>query len=340
MLLHRIAASLLTVLALTLMTDARADPPAGPGTAHLTGYKAAPQLARQNQTHDQNKSKKKKKPRPPFKWVNKLNRNDLPGLRHATFKSPSMKLDVGYCIYLPAKYDAVDNSSKRYPVVYYLHGGRPGSETKSVSLVPFIHQAQEAGKIGPTIYVFVNGGPVSHYNLPDRENAMGEDIFIKELIPHIDKTYRTIASRSGRALEGFSQGGRGTARMMFKHPELFCSAAPGGGGYATEKRISENKGQENPNLVFAIGYNTWDLARQYAKDPKPAMRRLIFVGNKGFNYENNLQYMKFLDSLKIPYQRLIVPDAPHSAKVIYEKRALQIMGFHAESFRLAGESKN
>ena len=64
--------------------------------------------------------------------------------------------------------------------------------------------------------------------------------FIKELIPHIDKTYRTIASRKGRAIEGFSQGGRGTARHMFKYPELFCSVAPMGGGHQHEKRISEN----------------------------------------------------------------------------------------------------
>ena len=99
--------------------------------------------------------------------------------------------------------------------------------------------------INPVIYVFVNGGPVSHYNLPDRENHMGEDITVKELIPHIDKTYRTIARREGRGVEGFSQGGRGTTRFMFKHPDLFSSCAPGGSGYETEKKISENGGKEN-----------------------------------------------------------------------------------------------
>jgi enterochelin esterase-like enzyme len=35
---------------------------------------------------------------------------------------------------------------------------------------------------------------------------MGCDVFINELIPHIDGTYRTIAERSGRGIEGFSQG--------------------------------------------------------------------------------------------------------------------------------------
>ena len=282
----------------------------------------------------QKKNKKKKRKRRPFRWVNKLGQKDLPGVKHATFRSPSMKIDVGYCIYLPPGYA---DGKQRYPVVYYLHGGRPGSETKSVNLSRHIHRAIVKKQIPPAIYVFVNGGPVSHYNYPQIKNGQGEDVFIKELIPHVDKTYRTIADRKGRALEGFSQGGRGTARIMFKHPYLFCSAAPGGGGHATEKRISENEGRESDKLKFAVGYNTWDLARKYARSPKPAFRILVFVGTKGFNYQNNLAYMKHLESLKIPYNKLIVEGAPHSARIIYDKRGLEIMKFHAESFRRAGE---
>lgn len=276
-----------------------------------------------------------KKKRPPFKWVNPLKRKDLPGLTHHTFQSPSMKLPVGYCIYLPSSYKK--EPKRRFPVVYYLHGGRPGNETKSVGLVKYIHKAIENGTM-PMIYVFVNGGPVSHYNLPERKNAMGEDIFIKELIPHIDKTYRTIADRSGRAIEGFSQGGRGTARIMFKHPGLFCSAAAGGGGHATEKRISESNGKESESLKFAPGYNTWDLAKKYAKDPNPKIDILIYVGDQGFNYKNNLEYMKFLKELKIPFKKMIIPGAPHSAKIIYEKHGEEIMLHHALSLSLSNLS--
>lgn len=284
------------------------------------------------------KTKPKKKPQP-FKWVNPL-KQQYPGVTHATFESPSMKLDVGYCIYLPPGYDKPDHTSHRFPVVYYLHGGRPGSELKSVRLTTHIHKHISSGAVPPMIYVFVNGGPVSHYNLPDRENAMGADVFVKELIPHIDATYRTIADRAGRGIEGFSQGGRGTTRIMFKHPHLFSSAAPGGAGQATEKRISEENGRENENLVFVPTDNTWDLARAYAKTPKPSLRILVHVGTKGFNYENNLEYMKFLESLKIPFDRLIVPDVPHSAAGIYEKRGLELVKFHADNFRASGAAKD
>ncbi len=96
--------------------------------------------------------------------------------------------------------------------------------------------------------------------------------------------------------------------------------------------ISENHGRENENLVFAEGDNTWDLAREYAKNPKPALRILVHVGTKGFNYENNLEYMEFLTTLKIPFERVIVEGAPHSATKIYEKHGLELMNFHAANF--------
>ncbi len=286
------------------------------------------------ETVAQSKDEKKKKTAAPFQWVNPL-KQKITGVTHATFRSNSMEIDVGYCIYLPSEYSGTENASKKYPVIYYLHGGRPGSETKSVKLATQIHRHIESGDVAPMIYVFVNGGPVSHYNMPDRKNGLGEDVFVKELIPHIDATYRTIATREGRGIEGFSQGGRGTTRIMFKYPELFGSAAPGGAGHATEKRISEEGGQESPGLVFQPGANTYDRARAFAKNPTPSLPILIHVGTKGFNYENNLAYMKFLDGLKIPYERLIVKDAPHSAVIIYEKRGLEIMKFHEKNFGLS-----
>ncbi len=286
----------------------------------------------------------KQKPTQPFRWVNPLTEADkkLPGIKHATFDSPSLKQPVGYCIYLPPGYDLFENVEQRYPVIYYLHGGRPGSERKSIRLVQFIDDQIAGKKIPPMIYVFVNGGPVSHYNLPDDPAAQGADVFIKELIPHIDASYRTMASREGRGLEGFSQGGRGTARLMFRYPNLFCSASPGGGGHATEQKISQSGGYESEKLKFAKGDNTWDLAKAYADQlaahsKAQDLKILVHVGDKGFNYENNLAWMEHLQSLGIEHDKIIVPGAGHSAAQIYADRGLDIMKFHATNFGLMGK---
>ena len=62
------------------------------------------------------------------------------------------------------------------------------------------------------------------------------------------------------------------------------------------------------------------------------LKPMIWVGTKGFNYEYNLKFMKYLDKLGIPYEKLIVTDAPHSARIIYEKKGLELMQFHDRNF--------
>lgn len=282
-------------------------------------------------------TKKKKKVMKPFRWVNEMPSKTVEGLEHKTFESRIAKTEIGYMVLLPPGYEASD---MRYPVVYYLHGGRPGSETKGVGIAASIQSIRKRETFSPVIYVFPNGGPVSHYNVPDRvgipgkPDVLGADIFIKELIPHIDETYRTVADRTARGLEGFSQGGRATMRLSLRYPDLFGSVAAGGGGYETERKISESPDSaESETLRFAKGDNTWDLARVYAaKTDVPKLKLMIYVGTKGFNYQNNLQYMAFLKEIGIDHRSLIVADVPHSGTKIYEQQGPAIMQFHVDNF--------
>lgn len=268
-----------------------------------------------------------------FSWVSPPPaKGALPaGVRHATFQSPSMGVSVGYYIYLPPGYD---DGEARYPVVFHLHGGRPGGEGKSVKIAAYVDAAIRKGTIQPTLYVFPNGGPVSWYDMPGLENGMGESVFVKELIPHIDATWRTWGTREGRALEGYSQGGRGTTRIMFKHPEVFLSVAPGGSGYGPEKHIQENDGYENETLRFLpLGYNTWDLAKAFAaRTERPELRILIWDGTKCFNYEFNLKFSTYLKELGVAHEFLSIPEVPHTATGSYEVKGDEIMRHHQKTF--------
>ena len=242
-----------------------------------------------------------------------------------------MGIAVGYYIYLPPGYEL---GRERYPVVYHLHGGRPGGENKAVRLSGYVDKAIAAGTIPPTIYVFPNGGPVSWYDMPDLKEGMGESVFVQELIPHIDATYRTWGTREGRALEGYSQGGRGTTRIMFKHPELFLSVAPGGSGYGPEKHIQENNGYESDTLRFLpIGYNTWDLAKAYlARVNRPALSILIWDGTKCFNFEFNRQFSAYLNQLGLAHTFLPIEGVPHTDTGSYDKNGDDIMRHHQKTF--------
>lgn len=277
----------------------------------------------------------KEKPAPPFRWVNKLPAERTPLLQHGQFHSAANQTEIGYYIYLPPGYEQPGKpaaEAKRYPVVYYLHGGRPGGEQKSIGMAPIFAAAIQAGRAPPLIYVFVNGGEMSHYDFPAKK-SLGETALVKELIPHIDATYRTIPHRAGRGIEGFSQGGRGAARIAFKYPELFCSAAPMGGGHQHEKHAAENGGQETSGVQFEPGNNSYDLARAYAKRKAEfPLRILVGVGQRDFNYEANLDWMQHLESLGIPFEKAIAGDAPHSAAECYRNLGDRVMLFHAKNF--------
>ena len=132
-----------------------------------------------------------------FRWVNPLPADRTPLVKHGTYFSRLHDTKVGFYIYLPPGYDDATGAERRYPVVYYMHGGRPGGEHKSIRMADLFDEAMRAGRIPPMIYVFVNGGAMSHYDFPELK-SFGESTFVRELIPHVDAEYRTIAGRAGR----------------------------------------------------------------------------------------------------------------------------------------------
>ena len=260
----------------------------------------------------------------PHQWHNEP-AGPLPsGVTHSSFRSSAMNIDVGYSIYLPPDY--AKDTQARFPVVYWLHGGGGNELTGAPAIVPAADQAIRAGELPPMIIVFINGGPAWHYDDP-AAGQLGETAFITELIPLIDREYRTIADRNHRAIEGMSMGGRGTTRGIFKHPELFCSAAPLAAGFGNEQKAVD-AGQHLDNNVFF-------LAKKYAAHPVPPVRLLLVIGTKDFNHASNLDYMKFLDELKLPFSKIILEGVPHSNPEYYAQLKVTTLQFHAESFRLA-----
>jgi endo-1,4-beta-xylanase len=154
-------------------------------------------------------------------WVADAIPEMLPeGVSHHVYRSDAMKRDVGYCIYLPPGY--AKDQTKRYPVIYNLHGAN-GNEVRTIHNAEVLHEGITKGRWPEMIMVFPNGGRGTMYQDSADGRFLAETTFIKELIPHIDETYRTIAGRHGRCIEGFSMGGRGSTHLALKHPDMFCS---------------------------------------------------------------------------------------------------------------------
>jgi enterochelin esterase-like enzyme len=133
-----------------------------------------------------------------------------------TFESKSLGTTVTYVAYLPADYET---SKASYPVIYALHGMFENSAfLERRAVLPQFEASVKAGTAPNAIVVTVDGGNNLFIN-----SAKGkyQDLVAKDLVEHIDKTYRTIAKREGRALLGISMGGYGALNIAFAQPSVF-----------------------------------------------------------------------------------------------------------------------
>jgi dipeptidyl aminopeptidase/acylaminoacyl peptidase len=187
------------------------------GTAAATPAAAAG-LAPLPAAAGQGANPKKKAADRPLVWVDP-DRTEPEGTKYKTFPSRTINADVSYLVYLPPDYDR--ETTKRYPVLYTLHGSG-GMPTAGAEVVKRLDTAIRAGKVEPLIVILVNGlrGNTMYCDSRDGKYPL-ETVFINDMIPYVDSTYRTIAAREGRAIEGFSMGGFGAAHYGFKYPELF-----------------------------------------------------------------------------------------------------------------------
>jgi len=150
-----------------------------------------------------------------------------PRVEFQIFESKAAQSKVSYHLYTPEVYDTT--KGRRFPVLYWLHGS--GGGLAGIAAVSAIFdRAIREGKIAPMLVVFPNGLASSMW-CDSKDGAMPiETIVIKELLPHIDAAYRTMATREGRLIEGFSMGGFGAARLGFKYPQLFGAVSILAGG--------------------------------------------------------------------------------------------------------------
>ena len=203
--------------------------------------------------------------------VNETNTDDMwvamvapkalaPHITHHTYQSEAMKRAVGYSLYLPPGYEK--NPAVRYPVIYHLHGAG-GNELRAVTSAQVLHEGIVAGRLPEMIMVFPNGGRSTMYQDSADGRFLAETTFIKELLPHIDATYRTIADRKGRCIEGFSMGGRGSVHLAMKHPDLFCSLFDQAGNVYPVSSMPK----DTPAEAYPFSYLGTDPARLLDNDP-------------------------------------------------------------------------
>jgi S-formylglutathione hydrolase FrmB len=127
-------------------------------------------------------------------------------------------------VFLPPSYAA--QKSRRYPVVYALHGYSIGAEQWTHEIhVPQTVEGAIAQGAQEMIVVLPDSKTVHNGSMYSSSVTTGdfEQFVAHDLMIYIDTHYRTIAKSTSRGLAGHSMGGYGASRIGMKHPDVFGS---------------------------------------------------------------------------------------------------------------------
>jgi enterochelin esterase-like enzyme len=224
--------------------------------------------------------------------------------------------EVRYTIYLPPDYQT---SSRRYPVVYLLHG-YTDNDTGWLQFGEINQTADRAiaeQQIPPMIIVMPDGG-VSWYINDYQGKVRYEDFFFQEFIPYIDANYRTRPEKEFRGIAGLSMGGWGTLIYALRHPEMFAAAAAFSAAVwtdeeviATEDKVYEQifgslfgpglKGKDRLTAHFR-SYNPLDLVKTLPLEKIKTVRFYLDCGDDDFLYKGNAALHVAMRDRKIPHE--------------------------------------
>jgi enterochelin esterase-like enzyme len=129
-------------------------------------------------------------------------------------------------VYLPPSY--AGDGTRRYPVVYLLHGygGRDDTFTARLANLPDSADRLAAAQgFSELIVVTPNAFSLHKGSMYSSSVTSGdwEGFIAQDLVAYVDGHYRTIANRMSRGLAGHSMGGYGAIRIGMKRPDVFSS---------------------------------------------------------------------------------------------------------------------
>jgi S-formylglutathione hydrolase FrmB len=145
-------------------------------------------------------------------------RSSAPAVETIQFHSAIVGKTLPYNVILPRDYRT--SRTTRYPVLYLLHGldGHYDNWTTRTNVADYASRYR-------MIVVTPEGNDGWYTDSATVAGDKYESYFLKELIPDVQKRYRTIESRYGRGVAGLSMGGYGALKFGLKSPAMFAFAA-------------------------------------------------------------------------------------------------------------------
>jgi enterochelin esterase-like enzyme len=164
-------------------------------------------------------------------------------------------VDRDVIVFLPPGY--ASETSRRYPVVYALHGYSIGAEQWSKEIhVPQTIEGAFAQGAAEMIVVLPDSKTLHNGSMYSSSVTTGdfESFVARDVVSYVDAHYRTLEGRASRGLVGHSMGGYGASRIGMKHADVFgglyvmspCCLSPRGSGPANPELEKALEGVKTP----------------------------------------------------------------------------------------------
>jgi S-formylglutathione hydrolase FrmB len=257
--------------------------------------------------------------------------------------------DVHYCVLLPSGYDSPGEKTKRYPVLYFLHGlGDNEQALLKSGGWNLIEDMRQQKKIGDFLVVTPEAKATFYVNSADGK-VRYSDFFLEEFMPYIENRYRVRRERSTRAITGISMGGYGALRFAFAFPRLFSAVSAQSAALMTESPQELDAAMRSDmslrGLLENVFGNPINVGHWRENDPfalalknKAALATLAIYFNCGrdddYEFESGAQKLdRQLTEENIPHEFHLYP-GDHSAAYFFSHLG-EVMEFHWRNFAAA-----
>jgi len=244
-------------------------------------------------------------------------------LEKVWYNSPTLNLTRRMYVYTPAGYN---EGTKKYPVFYLLHGAG-GDEDAWSSMgraVQIMDNMIAAGKAEPMIVVMTNGNATQSaatidYPILQAQGGTGgytgagafEKSIIDDIIPYIDKNYRTLTDREYRAIAGLSMGGAHTTYAALNNLDKFAWVGSFSGAFVLWPNARGSERGQGPELINLDAVENQVFPNLNSSANAQLKLFYIAIGSDDFLIEANRQFKGWLKGKNIDFVDIDTPGYAH-----------------------------
>ena len=234
------------------------------------------------------------------------------------FESKLVGKILPYNVLLPVGYDQPAARTKRYAVIYLLHG-LSGHYTNWFEKT----QLADYAAVYDFIIVTPEGNDGWYTDSASVASDKYESYVLQELIPEVEKRFRASSERAGRGIAGLSMGGYGAMKFALKHADRFAFAASLSGAFTAASWTEQDLKTPGPirdsvlqtfgpaNSATRAANDVLKLAREAKPEALPYL--YIDCGTEDFLFNDNREFVTLLLEKKIRHEYRQLPGT-HSWK--------------------------